>query len=316
MLDIACVGIVVADVIAKPVDDMPEKGKLNTIDKISMHTGGCAVNTAVDLVKIGKKVSVLAKTGDDGFGTFLRKKLSEAGIDITGIKTTNNSGTSASVVLVDSSGERSFIHTLGANAEFEKSDIDWEVIKKSKILFIGGSMLMPKFDGEPCAEVLKKAKDMGKTTALDVAWDAEGRWMKVLRPCMEYIDYFMPSYEEAVELSGKEKPEEMADVFLSMGVKNVIIKLGKKGCYIKDNSLIEYYIPTFERIKAIDATGAGDSFVAGFLTGLSENWDIYDCGRFANAVGTFCVTAVGASSGIKSKEEILKFIDDYDLGKV
>ena len=316
MFDIVCIGIVVADVIARTVDEIPEKGKLGVVESISMHSGGCAVNTAIDLAKIGKRVAVISKTGDDGFGAFVRQTLREGNVDVSGVKTTNSTGTSASVVLVDSSGERTFIHTFGANAEFCHEDIDFEIIKNSNIVFIGGSMLMPKFDGLPCANVLKEAKALGKTTILDVAWDSYGRWMKVLNPCMEHIDYFMPSYEEAVQLSGKEKPEEMAEVFLSMGVKNVVIKLGKKGCYIKAGAGQEYYIPTFDRIKAVDATGAGDSFVAGFLTGLSEGWDLYDCGVFANAVGTFCVMAVGASSGIKSKAETLRFIEDYKKGKI
>jgi sugar/nucleoside kinase (ribokinase family) len=217
-----------------------------------------------------------------------------------------------SVVLVDSGGERSFLHCLGANSEFTDKDVDFGIIEKSKIVFIAGTMLMPSFDGEPCARVLKKAKEMGKYTALDTAWDSKGRWMKVLEPCMKYIDLFMPSYEEAVQLSSKEDAEDIADVFLSMGVKTAVIKLGKDGCFIKDSGGEKYKIPTYTDIKPVDTTGAGDSFAAGFLTGITEGWSLYECGKFANAVGTHCIMAVGASTGIKSMEEIKAFMAKYE----
>ena len=173
---------------------------------------------------------------------------------------------------------------------------------------------MPKFDGIQCADFLKKVKEMGKYTVLDTAWDSKGRWMNLLKPCMKYIDLFIPSLEEAVMLSGKEEPEEIADVFLSMGVKTVVIKLGKKGCFIKDLKGEKHLIPTYTKIKAVDTTGAGDSFVAGFLTGLTKGWNLYECGKFANAVGTHCVMAAGASTGIKSFEETFMFIKNNEIG--
>ena len=113
-------------------------------------------------------------------------------------------------------------------------------------------------------------------------------------------------------LSGKEDPNEIADIFLSMGVKTVVIKMGKDGCFIKDEKGEKYLIPTYDKVKAVDTTGAGDSFVAGFLTGHVNGWSLIQCGKFANAVGTHCVMAAGASTGIKSFEQITEFIKNYD----
>ncbi len=313
MYDVACVGILVADVIAKTVDELPGKGKLGLINQLDLYTGGCAVNSGIALARIGLKPAIVGKIGDDGFGKFIYNVLVEEKVNIDGLVVDPESSTSASVVLVDSSGERSFLHCLGSNAEFTDKDVDFNIIEKSKIVFIAGTMLMPNFDGEPCAKVLKKSKEMGKYTALDTAWDSKGRWMKVLKPCMKYIDLFMPSYEEAVQLSGKEDPEEIADVFLAMGVKIAVIKLGKGGCFIKDLGGQKYKIPTYTDIQPVDTTGAGDSFAAGFLTGIVNGWNLYDCGKFANAVGTHCIMAVGASTGIKSMEEIKAFMGKYDI---
>jgi len=312
LFDVACIGILVADVISKPVDEIPERGKLGLIDSIELYTGGCAVNAAIDLAKIGLSTALIGKIGNDGFGKFISGTLKEAGVDISGLVVGEKSSTSASVVLSDPSGERTFLHCLGANAEFTDTDVNFNIIENSKIIFIGGSMLMSSFDGEACGRVLKRAKEMGKYTVLDTAWDSKGRWMEVLRPCMQYIDLFIPSYEEAVKLSGKEAPEEIADVFISMGVKIAVIKLGKDGCFIKTNNGEKHLIPTYSHIKPIDTTGAGDSFVAGFLTGVTKGWGMYECGKFANAVGTHCVMEVGASTGIKKLEEIKEFMSKYE----
>lgn len=307
MSDVTCLGHLCADVIAKPVDAIPEKGKLNLIDQLEMHTGGCANNTSIDLAKIGVSVSIIGKIGRDGFGDFICKSLNNSGVNTEGLKQQNGLNTSASVVMVSKDGERTFLHCWGSNAELTEDDVDFEIIKKSKILFIGGSLLLPKFDGEPTADVLKKAQSAGVYTMLDTAWDSTGRWMKCIKPCLKYLDLFIPSIEEAEMISGKKTPEEMADLFMNLGVKNVVIKLGKDGCFIKNNS-ISCYVPTFNDVKKVDTTGAGDSFVAGFITGLLKKWDLKKCAVFANAVGSHCIMEMGASEGIKPYKDIIAFI--------
>jgi len=310
MLDVICVGILVADVIARTVNKLPDPGKLDLVDKIELYTGGCAVNSAIDMAKLGLDVGVIGKIGNDGFGKFLSVALKAEGVNTEGLVIDEKTSTSSSMVTVDKNGERSFLHCQGANAEFVIEDINYEVIEHSKIVFVGGAMLLEKFDGEQCAAFLKKTKEMGKYNVLDTAWDSTGKWMEILKPCMPYIDLFIPSIEEAIMFSGKEKLEEIADVFLEMGVKITVIKLGKKGCYIKDSMGEIEIIPAFNVENAVDTTGAGDSFVAGFLFGTSKGWNLYECGIFANAVGAHCVMAAGASTGIKSYEEVMTYISN------
>ena len=127
---------------------------------------------------------------------------------------------------------------------------------------------MPRFDGIPSSEVLKAAQEAKIITVMDTAWDSTGKWMQKIKPCLPYLDYFMPSLEEAEMISGKSKPEDIADVFLEAGVKTAVIKLGSKGCYIKNKSNEQYNIGAFLGIKTVDTTGAGDSFAAGFITGI------------------------------------------------
>ncbi len=313
MIDVACIGILVADVIAKPVDSIPKPGLLERIDSIAIYSGGCAMSAGIDMAKIGLNTAVIGKVGADSFGSYLCGELEKYNVNTEGIATDDKVQTSASVVISASNGERSFLHTVGANGTFCYADVNWDVIEKSRIVFVAGTMLMDAFDGEDCARVLKKCKEMGKTTVLDTAWDSRGRWMQVLAPCMPYIDVFMPSIDEAIALAdGEEDPVKIADKFFDMGVKQVVIKLGSRGCYLRETRAAEgVTIPCF-KVKAIDTTGAGDSFCAGFLSGMAKGLSFTECGRFANAVGAHCVQAMGASTGIRSYEEIQGFIRDQE----
>jgi sugar/nucleoside kinase (ribokinase family) len=312
MYDVACLGILVADTIAKKVDQLPEKGLLLPIESISLHTGGCAVNTGTDLARLGLKASIIGAVGNDSFGEFLVSELKREGLNVDGLTQKEGVNTSSSVLLVSESGERTILHCYGSNAAFTYDDINFDIIKDAKILFVAGVNLMASFDGKPCGRVVKKAKEMGVYTALDTAWDASGRWMELVEPSLPYLDLFIPSYEEARMIAGKDDPEEIADVFLEKGVGLAVIKLGKDGCFIKSKTGEKCKIPTYTDIKAVDTTGAGDSFVAGFLTGILQGWDLEKCGKFANAVGTHCVMAVGASTGIKKMDEILEFMKKYE----
>lgn len=310
MKKIACVGILVADVIVEPVKNYPEKGILEPVNSITMHNGGNAMTASINLRKLGVESSIIGMVGDDMFGEFLKGRLEKAGVETKGLKISSQTQTSASVLMIDKSGERSFFHCTGTNAVFSEKDIDYSEIQKCDAVFVTGSFLMDNFDGEETMKFLKRCKEMGKTTFLDVCWDAKGQWGKLLDMSMPYIDYFMPSIDEAVCIAGKEEPEEIADIFVSKGVKNVIIKLGSKGSYLrKEGGTAGKVFKPFYVENPVDTTGAGDSFCSGFLSAYARENSPEECMLFANAVGAHCVTEKGATTGIKSYEETMYFIN-------
>jgi len=312
MADVTCLGILVADVIGKPVESLPERGKLALVDRMELHSGGCASSTAVDLSKIGIKTAVIGKVGDDGFGDFLVNALSRNGVDCSGVVRDKQAATSATMVMVHGDGERSFLHYIGANATLRESDVDYDVVRSSKILHVAGAFLMPGFDGEPTARVLAKAKKLGVTTSLDTAWDSRGNWMKLLGPCLQYVDYAVPSIEEARMVTGKYDPADVAKALMDKGVGTVALKMGDAGCYIRSKDA-ELSIPIY-KVDAVDACGAGDAFAAGFLAGIVNGWDLERTGKFANATGALCVTAIGATTGIADQTTIEAFIAMREAG--
>lgn len=307
MLDVLCLGIMVADVVARPVRELPERGRLVLADQIELHTGGCAVNTAIALAKLGLSAGVIGKVGQDGFGDFILRELKRYGLEVSGVKRTPEANTSATMVLVEPDGERRFIHYLGANAKLVEEDLDWRLIGESRILHIAGFLVIPGIDGRPTADILRRAREGGAITALDTVWDAKGRWLELIEPCLPHIDYFLPSLEEARMIASRHAPWEVAQFFLDHGVGVVALKLGEEGCYLRSADE-ELQIPAYD-VTAIDATGAGDAFVAGFLTGVVKGWALKRTGYLANAVGALCVTAMGATTGVKSFEETLRFME-------
>jgi len=309
---VVVLGIVCADVIARPVDGIPKRGLLVPIDQLELHTGGCATNVGIDLARLGVACSVLGKIGRDSFGDLVLHTLDQEGVDTRGLRRADGVQTAATVVLVGPDGERSFLHCLGANATFVSEDVDMELVRWADILVVAGSLLMPKLDGEPTAEVLRVARECGAVTLLDTAWDASGRWMKSIEMCLPFCDYFLPSEAEAAMLSGVTEPEAMGASFVARGARNVIIKLGDRGCLLRtEDGVIEHVAAP--AVSVVDTTGAGDAFVAGFTVGLVHGWDASRCAHLAVTVGAMCVTATGASSGVRSFAETVQVMEREGL---
>ena len=304
-MDVLSLGIYVVDVLGRPIDEFPEKGKLALFDELEIHTGGCANNTAIALTRLGLAAGAMGKVGTDAFGDLILQKLMDDGVDTVGMQQDPDSSTSFTFVAVASDGERTFYHYIGANGELCEADLDWEVIKSAKILHIAGALVMPRFDGAPMANVLQKAKTLGITTSLDTAYDATGKWMETLEPCLPYVDMFMPSIVEAQQLTGLSDAREIAQFLRrNYGIHTIAIKMGEDGSYVSTPER-EHFAKAYS-VTAVDATGAGDAYVAGFLAGTLMGWDLKATAELASATGAACVTAIGTTAGIQNLEETLK----------
>jgi sugar/nucleoside kinase (ribokinase family) len=305
---ILCLGILVADVVGRPLKAMPSPGRLVLVEEMGLHTGGCAVNAASALAKLGLPVGVIGKVGDDPFGDFLIGTMQERGINTQGVKRDRGTGTSATMVMVEPDGERRFVHYIGANAHLTLDDVDLGLVSQASILHVGGSLVLPGIDGRPTAELLQQARERGVTTFLDTVWDDTGRWMDILKPCLPHIDYFIPSLPEARALVGLNQPDEVAQALIDHGCGIVALKMGGDGCLVVNSEGESIRLPAFE-VDVVDATGAGDAFAAGFIAGVWQSWPLDETARFASAVGALCVTGTGASGGTRSLAETIQFME-------
>jgi sugar/nucleoside kinase (ribokinase family) len=301
-MDVVCLGILVADAIVRPVDELPAAGSLGLVEGVALRGGGCALNTASALARLGLDAGVAGKVGDDALGAFLLGLLDARGVDRRGVLVDPSAPTSATVALVDSAGERTFLHAPGANAALRAGEVDRGLLFSGRILHLAGALVLEELDGAPAAALLAEARERGLGTSLDTVWDATGRWERVL-PALPHVDLFAPSLAEGRAITGEEEPAAVAARLRGLGAREVVLKRGADGCYVSGEDW-EGALPALE-VDAVDGTGAGDAFVAGLLYGRLAGWPLERSARLANAVGALATTAVGAVEGVPRLEEAL-----------
>jgi len=306
-MDVLCVGQLAADILVRPVDRVDFGVDTKRVDGIDIKNGGDCLNVALGLRKLGASVGFAGLIGDDQLGEYLHGVITAAGIDARGLHRTKEARTCSCLVLINSRGDRTFFYYGGANDLFSLSDLDMAQLDRTSVVHVGGTYLLPKFDGEGAAKLFSEAQARGKLTSMDVTWDTTGRWLAVIEPCFPHLSFFMPSIREAEQIAGTDVPEDVAGFFQAKGVRTAVIKLGEKGCYVKHGTEPGFYSGAWQT-DVVDTTGAGDSFVAGFLTGVLKGWDMEGCAAFACAVAAMNIRAVGATAGIPTFDEARQFM--------
>ncbi len=310
MSDIVNIGICCVDAIGQTVDDFPPPGGLRLFDKLTMTTGGNAVNCSIALAKMGVDCDVIIKVGEDPLGKFVISELERHGLSSAGVKSDGSMHTPYSFVCVLKSGQRSFFHTVGTNGTLCYDDIDMNIVKKAKYCFVTGTMVMPTFDGKQTARVLKEAQQAGVKTLLDTVYSDAAtaeEWEACVGPALPHLDYFIPSQPEAKTITGLDEPSAIAKALQKRGCKNVVVKLDADGVFCLDQNGKETVVPAYKVEDVVDTTGAGDSWCAGFLAGLQKGMDMPKAALLGNATAAHCIQAPGASTGIASYEEIQAF---------
>lgn len=310
MSDIVNVGICCVDAIAQTIDDYPPPGGLRLFDRLTLTTGGNAVNCSIALAKMGIACDAVVKIGDDALGQFVVSELKKYGVGTAGVIRGTGIHTPFTFASIFTGGQRSFFHTMGANGTLCYQDINLDVIRGAKFCFVTGTMVMATFDGEQTARLLNDARKAGARTLLDTVYVDNApreQWQKNIHPALPVLDYFIPSQPEARAITGLSDPSDMARAFQDRGCRNVVIKMDEKGAFCRDESGAETRVPAYRVEKVVDTTGAGDSWSAGFICGLHEGLSMPDAALLGNATAAHCIQAPGASTGIVPLARIREF---------
>ncbi len=310
-MDVMCIGDLVVDIFVKGVTEVPKPYTFAVPEAAQVHTGGDAVNTAIDLARLGFSAGVIGKVGTDDAAEFLVDRLQDVGVNAKGVVKTTSAGTSVCFFMISPKGEESYWYYRGASLDFRYEDVDLELVKQAKIVLITGSYLIPAFDGEPTAKVLEFARGNGQITAVDPShgW-IDGDWTTI-EPVLPHTDVFLPNLDQAEAISGVKGPDAAADYFLSKGIKTVVIKMDSRGCMIKTAEKC-MRLPAYQ-IDPVDVAGVGDAYVAGFMVGLLKGWDLALTGKFANAVAAINCGAMGCSAGIRPFDDVIKFMESTPI---
>ena len=313
-LDVLSVGLMFCDIIIKPVSKEIFDMDSQVLDTLKFASGGDAFNAAVNMSKLGLKVALAGMIGNDMQGKFLNEEAIKSGIDTTHIKQNESASTATSIVIVENNGERHFAVHGNANNFLTPECVPDTALESASIVHIGSAMALPGLEKQALSDFFRKAKTAGAYTSMDLTWGGDGNWLERIEDALYHTDFFMPSIQEAQHVSGLKEPKDMAEFFKKYGFKALVIKLGDKGCFITDYSQ-SFTIPAFNVPNAVDTTGAGDSFVSGFLASKIRGKDLYECGVIGNAVAAFCVQEAGATTGIKNWDETMKYIKNKNEEK-
>jgi sugar/nucleoside kinase (ribokinase family) len=291
MKGILCSGAVIHDTLVRPVE-APQWGTTTLVETIEAHVGGNAANTSIALATLGVPVRLVGAVGRDEQARFVLDALRRRGVDTTPVAAFDGP-TAATVALINSAGNRMFLHRpcAGFSAPLEFPS---RLIAGMAHYHLASLFILPSFRPHAPA-TLARARDAGLTTSLDTNWDPHGAWMNDLAPCLPGLDFLFMNEDEA-RMVGVSPAE-----ILSLGVRAVVLKLGPRGCAIY-TAAGEIRSPAFQ-VTVKDTTGAGDCFVAGFLAARLRDATLQEAARFANAVGALNVQCVGAARGLRSFEE-------------
>lgn len=306
-LDVICIGAAIVDIPLQPVSKNIFDVDSYPLERIAMTTGGDAINEATIISRLGHRTALMSRIGKDAAGQFILDHCRKENIDIQSLKQDVNIDTSINVGLVTEDGERTFVtNRNGSLWKLNIDDVDFARFSQEKLLSLASIFNSPLLDGKALTEIFTQAKARQMNICADMI---KPRLNETLDDICEALSYV--NYAEAKLLTGKETLDEIADCFLACGVKTVVIKTGKDGCFIKRGDMT-MKVPAVAGITAIDTIGAGDNFASGFIAALLEGKNLRECARFANATAAISVLSVGATTGVKNRKLVEQLLEEYE----
>jgi sugar/nucleoside kinase (ribokinase family) len=280
-------------------------------ERLHLTIGGGAANAAVDLAKMKVRAAVVGRVGGDVFGRVVADLLREHGVDVTSLAVSPKADTSQTLIVNVQGQDRRFIHTFGANAEFRATDIPLDRVKRCRVLYLGGYLLMPQMHQQELMAVFAAARQAGAKTVLDVATPGPADYLPHLRQILPYVDVFLPNNHEAELITGEPDPLRQAEFFHRLGAGTAVVTLGASGAVlVNDRVRLRAGVYT---VPYVDASGGGDAFDAGYIYGLLHGLDAADCLRVASALGASCVRAIGTTPGVFTEAECQEFLQEQVL---
>ena len=285
-------GVHVLDVLARPVDVIPEGQGGQLVDEIRVTAAGSAGGTALVLAKLGAEVRSAGAVGADAIGDMLIFLLRRAGVDPSLLIRRDDVQTSASVLPIRPNGDRPAFHVIGANGTYGASDAPLDAIAESTHLHLGGPEFM---GGEDAAKVLAHARANGVTTSADVLAPGDPGLLEWIAPALPGLDYLLPNEEQALGFTGVADLEEACRALVDRGVGCVAATRGAEGALVVDADGA-VAVPAFA-VDVVDTTGCGDAFSAGFLRGLALGADRAEAARMGCAAAALVAQGLGTDYG-------------------
>ncbi len=302
--DIIALGELNADLILNRIDGMPVVGKEIFAHDMLVTLGSSTAIFAANAASLGARVGFVGMIGQDDFGRLVRKSLDAKNVGTEYLIETDKCPTGATIVL--SYGEdRANVTFQGTMDLMGFDDIDKSVFDSTKHIHIS-SIFMQAALKRDLVKVLEYAREKGVTVSLDTQWDPAEKWDLDLEKVLPYITVFMPNETELMLLTGAGTLKEAVEKVKPHIGGALVVKCGNKGSILVKKDGSEAMLPSFLNTEVVDATGAGDSFNAGFIHMLTRGASLEECQKFGNLTGAINTTAAGGTGAFSSKENIEK----------
>ena len=305
--DAVFVGLTILDIAGRVIDSIPEGGGVDFIDEIRLNPAGTASGAVMNAAKLGLRCATAACLGTDEKGVFIKDYYDRLGIDNSLIQFTDKRPTSATMLTIRSNGDRPAMHCRGASDELFIEEDAFDTVCDAGFLHLGGTGLLAAMDAGQSEKPLAHAKSKGLTVTFDLI-APNNETLSMLRGLLPYVDYFMPSLEEAEFISGiSDDPSSAATFFKDLGAETCVFKWGHKGSFVSTQDS-EFRLPAF-KVAVSDTTGCGDSYCGGFIAGLSMGFDLEKACLLGTATSALVATGLGSDAGVVDLETTLDFME-------
>jgi len=292
-LDIVVVGEANVDLL---VHDAPrlELGKEKLAPAMDLTLGGSSSITAFNLARLGTRVGFVGVVGRDLFGRFVEERLRSAGVDLKHVLRPANLKTGVTIWHLRGTRRAGVTYT-GTIAALKASDVPASYLARARHLHVGAYFLLHAL--HPAAPSLfRGARRLGLTTSLDCNYDPVETWDSGIRRVLRQTDVFFPNEDEARRITGTSRVSSAAEALARLA-RIVVVKRGAKGVLVRSGESC-FEMPAV-RVRPVDATGAGDSFNAGFLASFVRGVSLEQCARAGVEAGARAVTCVGGTAAFE-----------------
>lgn len=282
------------------VPRFPQMGETLHGTEFRMGYGGKGANQAIMAAKLGSKVVMVSKVGDESFGAGTLENFKKNGVSTSFVYKSKEEFSGVAPIFVTPKGENSIVIVSGSNNKLTDMEIEKasNEIKQSSYL-----ICQLEIEVELSLIALRLAKKLGVSTILNPAPARSSLPEEIYK----LTDIFCPNESEAELLTGKKinsmtDIEEMAKQFVTAGAKSVIITLGENGCYVLSNGVGKHI--SANKVSVVDSTGAGDAFVGALAHFLDLGIDIFESSKRASAVATMSVQGKGTQSSFPERDQL------------
>ncbi|GGS76054.1 carbohydrate kinase family protein [Nonomuraea spiralis] len=310
-MTVATVGVHIVDILARPVEHIPEGQDTVLVEQIRLTAAGAAAGTAVDLVKLGNDVITMGAIGDDELGDFLVAVLAKRGVDASRLVRRAGEQTAASILPIRPDGGRPSFHVPGANLGVTLADLDLDVLRRARAIHLGGVDVTFGLGDPAFFALLDEVRAAGTIVTMDLLSELPDL-LGMARAFLPHVDYVLPNESQALlmaglttGLTGDADVATAAATLLADGPKGVLVTLGAAGSLVVTADGGPVPVPALKTDVA-DTTGCGDAYCAGFLTGLLHGRDVLEAARWGTAAAARVATGLGSDAGLTDLESTLR----------